>query len=51
MPWVEAIFDASGNLIITECKVCTKIKCKEKLLVPKWRLLEKHLGEGKMNRG
>jgi len=51
MPWVEAIFDVKENLMIIQCKLCTKIKCKEKLLIPKWNLLEKHMGKGKMNRG
>jgi hypothetical protein len=51
MPWVEANFYVNENLIIIQCKVCTKIKCKENLLVPKWNFLEKHVGEGKMNRG
>jgi hypothetical protein len=35
MPWVEAIFDAIGNLSTMKCKVYTKIEKKEKLLVPK----------------
>jgi hypothetical protein len=51
MPWVEAIFDINEDLIIIQCKIFTKIKRKEKLLVPKWNLLEKHVGEGKMDRG
>jgi hypothetical protein len=35
MPWVEAIFDAIGNLWTMRCKVYTKTEKKENLLVPK----------------
>jgi len=47
MPWAKAIFDLGGNLTIIQCKVCTKIKCKEKMLVPKRNSLEKHVRKRK----
>ncbi len=42
MPWVEIVFDVGGNMIIVQYKVYTKIKHKEKLLIPKWDSLEYH---------
>jgi hypothetical protein len=42
MPWVEIVFDVGGNMIIIQYKVYTKIKRKEKLLIPKWDSLEYH---------
>jgi hypothetical protein len=35
------------NLISIQCMVCNKIEHKEKLLVPKWDLFDKHAGERK----
>jgi hypothetical protein len=51
MPWAEAIFDATRNLLVVRCKVCTKIEKKEKLLVPKWDSLEKYAGKRKNEEG
>jgi hypothetical protein len=45
MPFVEAIFYATKNQSIVRCKVCTKIKRKTRVLVPKWDSLEKHAGK------
>jgi hypothetical protein len=47
MPWAEAIFDLGGSLTIIPCKFWTKIKCKEKIIVPKWNSLEKHVRKRK----
>jgi hypothetical protein len=45
--WVKVVFDPTINLLVVKCKVCTKIKRKKKLLVPKWDSLEKHVGKRK----
>jgi hypothetical protein len=34
MPWAKPMFDGDGNLSTIKCKMCTKIKHKQKL--PKW---------------
>jgi hypothetical protein len=45
MPWVEDVFNDVDFFDYT------KISQKEKLLVPKWDLLEKHVGKGKTKGG
>ncbi len=47
MPWVEAIFDAIGNLWTMRCKVYTKTEKKENLLVPKQDSFENMWGRKK----
>jgi hypothetical protein len=39
------------NLSIVKCKVCTKIECKFKLLVPKWDSFDKLVKKGKWIKG
>ncbi len=43
MRWAKAIFNNDNILFVVRCIVCTKMECKEKLLVPKWDSLEKHV--------
>jgi hypothetical protein len=43
----EVIFDVGGNFTIGWCLVYTKIEHKDKLLVPKWDSLKKHVGKRK----
>ena len=45
MPWAELHLDAEGVLVAVNCKVCSTIKGKPKLIVPKWNNLEKHIGK------
>jgi hypothetical protein len=47
MPWAETIFDATRNLSVVRCKVCTKIEIKHNFLNPKWDSLEKQTGKRK----
>jgi hypothetical protein len=42
MPWEEAVLDKDYILSIVKCILCTKIRRKKKLFVPKWDSLEKH---------
>lgn len=39
------------NLTMVQWKVCSKIECKEKLLVTKWDSLEKHVRKIKNEQG
>ncbi len=43
MRWAKAIFNNDNILFVVRCIVCAKMECKEKLLVPKWDSLEKHV--------
>ncbi len=51
MPWVKIIFNDVGILTIVKCIVCSKMSKKEKLLVPKWYSLEKHVTKKKTKDG
>jgi hypothetical protein len=43
MPWAKANLNNDNILFVVICIVCTKMECKEKLFVPKWDSLEKHV--------
>jgi hypothetical protein len=51
MPWAKAIFNYQNIVSIVRCIVCSKIDCKEKLLVLKWVFLRKHVGKRKNDLG
>jgi hypothetical protein len=43
LPWAEPHLDVEGVLVAVNCKVCSAINGKPKLIVPKWDNLEKHM--------
>ncbi len=51
MPWAKPMFDGDGNLSIIMCKMCTKIKHKQKLLILEWDFLKNVLAKGRMKKG
>jgi hypothetical protein len=51
MPWAKPVFDGDGNLSTIRCKMCTKIKHKQKILIPKWDFLKNVLAKGRMKKG
>jgi hypothetical protein len=51
MPWAKPMFDGDGNLLAVRCKMCTKIKHKQKLLIPKWDFLKNVFGKIRMKKG
>ncbi len=42
LPWVEFVMGYNGKVAQVWCKVCTQIKGKEKLLIPKLNYVWKH---------
>jgi hypothetical protein len=42
LPWVEFVMGYNGKVAQVWCKVCTRIKGKEKLLIPKLDYVWKH---------
>jgi hypothetical protein len=45
LPWAEPHLDDEGVLVAVNCKICSMINGKLKLIVPKWDNLEKHMGK------
>jgi hypothetical protein len=45
LPWAEPHLDGEGVLVAVNCKICSAINGKPKLIVPKWDNLEKHMGK------
>jgi hypothetical protein len=45
LPWAEPHLDGEGMLVAMNCKICSAINGKPKLIVPKWDNLEKHMGK------
>jgi hypothetical protein len=45
LPWVKPHLDGEGVLVAVNCKICSAINGKPKLIVPKWDNLEKHMGK------
>ena len=43
LPWEEPHLDGEGVLVVVNCKMCSAINEKSKLIVPKWDNLKKHM--------
>lgn len=50
LPWAESVLGPNGNIHQVRCKVCTKVKGREKLFVPKFDSFQKHVGWRKAKR-
>jgi hypothetical protein len=44
LPWAVSILSSNGKVVQVECKVCSLIEGKDKLLVPKLDSFWKHVG-------
>jgi len=44
LPWVKIVVGCDGKLSMVCCKICSEIDGREKLMVPKFDNLEKHVG-------
>ncbi len=44
LPWLEAVMGPNGKLFMVKCKVCSFIEKIDKLFVPKFDGLHKHVG-------
>jgi hypothetical protein len=47
LPWIKLAANACGEVHQVKCKVCTKIKGKEKVVLPKLDNFWKHSGRRK----
>lgn len=47
LPWAKSILSSNGKVVQVECKVCSLIEGKDKLLVPKLDSFWKHVGHHK----
>lgn len=47
LPWAESVLSEDGLVTHVQCKICTKVSGKDKLLVPKFDSLCKHAGRKK----
>jgi hypothetical protein len=47
LPWAEAVMGFNGKLSMVKCKVCSFVEKKDKLFIPKFDGLHKHVGRQK----
>ncbi len=45
LPWAKVVMVPNGKLSMVNCKVCSSVEKKHKLLVPKFDDLQKHVGQ------
>jgi ribosomal protein S27E len=49
--WAKPIFDEAGLVLFIKCHVCSRIDKKDKVLVAKWDIIQKHVGKKKTHDG
>lgn len=47
LSWTEVVVGCDGKLMMVQCKVCSEIEGREKLLVPKFDSLQKRVEKQK----
>jgi hypothetical protein len=48
LPWAKVVLGANGKMIMVRCKICTNVENQEKLFMPKFDGLYKHVGHCKV---